>query len=54
MRRPLDTLARVAAEAGDIASARDLSQPADRRTKAASHFIVEHDRTDAHAVWRIA
>jgi hypothetical protein len=50
----LDALARIAAETGDIATARDLSQSADRRMETASHFITEYDRTDADAVRRIA
>ena len=43
----LDALARLAADAGDAATARDLSEAADRRMAAASHFITERDRTDA-------
>ena len=50
----LDALARIAAEAGDIATARDLCETADRRMEAASHFITDLDRTDAHAVRQIA
>ena len=50
----LDALARIAAEAGDIATARDLCQTADRRMHAASHFITEFDRTDTHSITRIA
>ena len=46
----LDALARIAAEAGDIDTARDLCETADRRMEAASHFITDLDRTDAHAV----
>jgi hypothetical protein len=46
----LDALARVAALAGDIISARDLCAAADRRMQAASHFITELDRSDAHWV----
>ena len=46
----LDALARIAAEAGDIATARDLCEEADRRMEAASHFITELDRTDATSV----
>jgi predicted ATPase/DNA-binding SARP family transcriptional activator len=46
----LDALARLASEAGDAATARDLSEAADRRMEAASHFITERDRTDARAV----
>ncbi len=43
----LDALARLAAEAGDVATARDLGGQADRRMAAAAHFITELDRTDA-------
>ena len=50
----LDALARIAADAGDIATARDLCETADRRMEAASHFITDLDRTDAHAVRQIA
>lgn len=50
----LDALARVAAEAGDIATARNLCETADRRMQAASHFITDLDRTDAHTVRQIA
>ena len=50
----LDALARIAADAGDIAAARDLCEAADRRMEAASHFITELDRTDARAVRQIA
>ncbi len=46
----LDALARAAAEAGDIETAHDLCESADRRMEAASHFITELDRTDAHQV----
>ncbi len=46
----LDALARLAADAGDAAAARDLAEAADRRMEAASHFITERDRTDARAV----
>ena len=38
--RPLDALAGVAAEAGDIATAQGLCQPADGRMEAASDFIT--------------
>ena len=44
----LDALARIAAEAGDMETAHDLCESADRRMEAASHFITELDRTDAH------
>ena len=50
----LDALARIAAEAGDIATARNLCQTADRRMEAATHFITDLDRTDAHTVRQIA
>jgi hypothetical protein len=50
----LDALARISAETGDLTTARALCHSADRRMGAASHFITEHDRTDAHAVRRIA
>ena len=50
----LDALARIAADAGDIATARDLCEAADRRMEAASHFITDLDRTDARAVRQIA
>jgi predicted ATPase/DNA-binding SARP family transcriptional activator len=50
----LDALARIAAEAGDTATARDLCETADRRMEAASHFITDLDRTDARSVRQIA
>jgi hypothetical protein len=50
----LDALARSALEAGDVARARDLCEVADRRMQAASHFIAQRDRTDAHAVRQTA
>ena len=46
----LDALARIAAEAGDLATARELCEEADRRMASASHFITELDRTDATLV----
>ena len=46
----LDALARIAADTGDIATARDLCATADRRLEAASDFITDLDRTDAHSV----
>ena len=49
----LDALARIAAEAGDLATADDWWQEADRRMEAASHFITDRDRTDAKSVTRI-
>ena len=50
----LDALARVAAEAGDVAGARDMCAAADRRMESASHFITDLDRTDARAVRQLA
>ena len=49
-RRHDEWLARIAAEAGDMETARDLCESADRRMQAASHFITELDRTDAHQI----
>ena len=46
----LDALARLAAEGGDVAAARDLCLQADRRMEVASHVITDLDRTDARAV----
>ncbi|MEY2533683.1 MAG: hypothetical protein QOF29_1593 [bacterium] len=50
----LDALARMAAEAGDVATARELCETADRRMESASHFISERDRTDARSVRQTA
>jgi hypothetical protein len=50
----LDGLARAAAERGDLATARDLCETADRRMGSASHFIADVDRADAHAVRQLA
>ena len=50
----LDALARIAAEAGDIATSLDLCATADRRMEAAVHFITDLDRTDAHVVRQLA
>ena len=50
----LDGLARVAAEAGDIVTAHDLSETADQRMQAASHFITDLDRVDARWVSQLA
>jgi predicted ATPase/DNA-binding SARP family transcriptional activator len=50
----LDALARIAGEAGDIATSRDLRDAADGRMESASHFITEFDRTDARPVRQIA
>lgn len=46
----LDALARIAADAGDIASARELCDTADRRMQDAAHFITDFDRVDARGV----
>jgi hypothetical protein len=46
----LDALARIAAEAGDVAAARRLREAADLRMASASHFITELDRVDARPV----
>ncbi len=46
----LDALARIAAQSGDIEMARHLCESADRRMEAASHFITDLDRSDAHVV----
>jgi tetratricopeptide (TPR) repeat protein len=46
----LDALARMAAEAGDTATARNLCETADRHMEASSHFIAELDRSDARLV----
>jgi hypothetical protein len=45
----LDALARLAADGGDVATARELCEAADRRMESASHFITDLDRTDARA-----
>jgi hypothetical protein len=50
----LDALARIAAGRGDLATARNLCDAADRRMASASHFITERDRTDARSVRQIA
>jgi predicted ATPase/DNA-binding SARP family transcriptional activator len=50
----LDALARIALEVGDVATARELCEGADRRMENASHFITERDRTDARLVKQIA
>ncbi len=50
----LDALARIAAQAGALGTARDLCVAADQRMPAASHFITERDRTDARVVRQIA
>ena len=50
----LDALARIAAEGGESARARELCEAADRRMEAASHFITDLDRSDARAVRQIA
>jgi predicted ATPase/DNA-binding SARP family transcriptional activator len=46
----LDALARIAAAAHDVSTARDRCADADRRLGAAAHFITDLDRTDAHWV----
>jgi len=46
----LDALGGIAAREGDIDTARALCEAADRRMEAASHFITDLDRTDAHEV----
>jgi hypothetical protein len=43
-------LARIAAEAGDVVTARDLCEVADHRMECISHFITELDRVDARWV----
>jgi len=50
----LDALARIAATAGDPTRASTLSEAADRRMEAASHFITELDRTDSRVVKQTA
>ncbi|MEA2229653.1 MAG: hypothetical protein QOF04_3283 [Solirubrobacteraceae bacterium] len=50
----LDALARIAAGAGDVATARERCDAADRRMASASHFIAECDRTDARPVRQTA
>jgi predicted ATPase/DNA-binding SARP family transcriptional activator len=50
----LDALARLAATAGDMPAAAALCDASDRRMEAAAHFITDRDRTDAHAVKRLA
>jgi hypothetical protein len=49
----LDALARIAADTGDIATARDLCAIADRRLEPASNFITDLDRADAHSIRQI-
>jgi predicted ATPase/DNA-binding SARP family transcriptional activator len=46
----LDALARIAAERGDAATARDLCVEADRQMAPAAHLITALDRADARAV----
>ena len=43
----LDALARIAADAGDLARSRDLCETADLRLEDAAHFITDIDRVDA-------
>jgi hypothetical protein len=50
----LDALARLAADAGNLASARELCERADARMEHVDHFISERDRVDAHSVRQIA
>jgi predicted ATPase/DNA-binding SARP family transcriptional activator len=49
----LDALARHAAGNGDLTAAQELCDEADRRMDAASDFITDLDRADAHAVRRL-
>jgi predicted ATPase/DNA-binding SARP family transcriptional activator len=49
----LDALARLAVVGGDVPRGRELCEAADRRMEAASHFITEFDRTDAHWVRQV-
>ncbi len=44
----LDALARASARDGDLDAALSLAAEANRRMEAASHFITERDRVDAH------
>ena len=46
----LDALARLALYDGDVPTAANLIEEADRRMSSASHFITELDRVDADAV----
>jgi predicted ATPase/DNA-binding SARP family transcriptional activator len=46
----LDALGRLALQAGDSSTADDLWAEADRLMGMSSHFITQHDRTDAHWV----
>jgi tetratricopeptide (TPR) repeat protein len=50
----LDALARIAANAGDLARARQLCETADLRMSDASHFITDFDRVDARSVRQLA
>jgi predicted ATPase len=49
----LDALARIAAASGEIGTARELCEAADRRMESASHFITDLDRSDARWVRRV-
>ena len=49
----LDALARLAVGSGDLGTARDLCEEADRRMESASHFITDRDRTDARWVRQV-
>jgi hypothetical protein len=46
----LDALARIAADAGELATAKELAAQADLRMEAVSHFITDLDRVDAMSV----
>jgi predicted ATPase/DNA-binding SARP family transcriptional activator len=50
----LDALARIAAAGGEISTAQELCDEADRRMKSASHFITDLDRADARWVRQVA
>ena len=49
----LDALARLAVGSGDLGTARDLCEEADRRMESTSHFITDRDRTDARWVRQV-
>ena len=49
----LDALARLAVGSGDLGTARDLCEEADRRMESASHFITDRDRIDARWVRQV-
>ena len=50
----LDALARIAAERGEAATARDLCEAADRRMASAAHLLTALDRVDARSVRQTA